>query len=87
VHDFAGIKKRFSVCRFLDERSWHLPAGAESLVLGRGGISAVARIRGLSRPMIRQGVAELKSRRPVRSGRVRRPGADASGSVSEIRPW
>ena len=60
--DLAGIKKRFlALSRLLDERSRRLVAGAESLALPRGGISAVSRATGISRPVIRQGIAELKN--------------------------
>ena len=73
--DLAGIKKRFSVLsRLLDERSRRLVAGAESLALERGGISAVSRATGLSRPVIRQGIAALKNPKTALTGRVRRPG-------------
>jgi len=76
VIDPTGIKKRFAVLsRLLDERSRRLVAGAESLALGRGGISAVSRATGISRPVIRQGVAELKNPATALTGRVRRPGA------------
>ena len=75
MNDLTGIQKRFSaLSRFLDERSRRLLAGAESLALGRGGISAVSRVTGLSRPVIRQGVVELKNRKAALTGRVRRPG-------------
>ena len=73
--DLTGIKKRFSVLsRLLDERSRRLVAGAESLALPRGGISAVSRATGISRPVIRQGIAELKNPKTALMGRVRRPG-------------
>jgi len=75
VTDTTGIKKRFSVLsRLLDERSRRLVAGAESLALPRGGISAVSRATGISRPVIRQGIAELKNPKTALLGRVRRPG-------------
>jgi hypothetical protein len=75
VIDLTGIKKRFSVLnRLLDERSRRLVAGAESLALARGGISAVSRATGISRPVIRQGIAELKNPKTALRGRVRRPG-------------
>jgi len=75
VTDLTGIKKRFSVLsRLLDERSRRLVAGAESLALARGGISAVSRATGISRPVIRQGIAELKNPKTALMGRVRRPG-------------
>lgn len=73
--DLGGIQKRFSVLsRLLDERSRRLVAGAESLALDRGGISAVSRATGISRPVIRQGIAELKNPNTAWTGRVRRPG-------------
>ena len=73
--DLAGIKKRFlALSRLLDERSRRLVAGAESLALPRGGISAVSRATGISRPVIRQGIAELKNPKTALEGRVRRPG-------------
>ena len=75
MNDLTSIKTRFAVLnRFLDERSRRLLAAAESLAIGRGGISAVSRVTGLSRPVIRQGVVELKDTKSVLSGRVRRPG-------------
>jgi len=76
VIDVTGIQKRFSVLsRLLDERSRRLVAGAESLALERGGISAVSRATGISRPVIRQGIAELQNPETALTGRVRRPGA------------
>ncbi len=66
-------------------RSRRLLAGAESLALGRGGISAVSRATGLSRPVIRQGVAELKAPKVALSGRVRRPGGGRK-RISERDP-
>ena len=47
---------------------------AESMSLGHGGISLVSRATGVSRPVIRQGVAELKRGQRLTVGRVRRPG-------------
>ena len=73
--DISGIKKRFSVLSgLLDERSRRLVAAAESLALGRGGISAVSRATRMSRPVIRLGVGELENPQRVVRGRVRRPG-------------
>jgi hypothetical protein len=64
-----------------------LLAGAESLALGRGGISTVSRITGLSRPVIRQGVAELKAGEVTvtATGRIRRPGGGRK-KISERDP-
>ena len=73
--DVSGIKKRFSILSgLLDERSRRLVAAAESLALGRGGISAVSRATRMSRPVIRLGVGELENPQAVVRGRVRRPG-------------
>ena len=47
----------------LDERSRRLVAAAESKAIGRGGVS-VARATGMSRQVIRQGMAELSERPP-----------------------
>ena len=75
MKDLAGIKQRFTSVRdLLDERSRRLVAAAESLSLGSRGISAVSRATGMSRPVIREGIRELKSPAKVVSGRVRRPG-------------
>ena len=66
---------RFAAVRdLLDERSRRLVAAAESVSLGRGGISAVSRATGMSRPVIREGVKELGEPLTVAPGRVRRPG-------------
>jgi transposase len=75
VIDLGGIKQRFgALSRLLDERSRRLVAAAESLAFDRGGISAVSRATGVSRPVIRQGIAELKNPKTTWRGRVRRPG-------------
>jgi hypothetical protein len=64
----------------LDEQSRRRWAATEALALGRGGISAVARATGLSRPTIRAGIHEIRQgRTPVTHSdgrlRLRRPGA------------
>lgn len=61
----------------MDERRRRQWAAAEARELGWGGISAVARATGLSRPTIHAGLRELDQsprQRAVESGRVRRPG-------------
>jgi hypothetical protein len=50
----AGIKQRFDALRrVVDERSRRLMVAAESLAIGRGGISVVSRATGVSREVIR----------------------------------
>lgn len=81
-----AINGRFMALRdALDERSRRLVAAAESMVIGRGGVSAVSRATGMSRPVIRKGIAELKAAegRPAeRAGRVRRPGGGRKKTVA-----
>ena len=61
MHDVTAIRSKFEVLRpFLDERRRRLWAAAEALVLGRGGITAVATATGLQRATIRVGVRELQ---------------------------
>ena len=70
-----GIKLRFeALSPLLDERARRLLAAAESEAMGRRGLSAVARATGVSRRVIRQGMAELKQPGMVEPGRVRRAG-------------
>jgi hypothetical protein len=58
----------------LDERARRLFAASEARELGRGGISAVSRVCGLSRVTITKGLRELDEP-PLPAGRVRRRGA------------
>jgi hypothetical protein len=61
MDDVAAMRSKFAVLRpFLDERRRRLWAAAEALVLGRGGITAVAAATGLQRATIRLGMRELQ---------------------------
>jgi len=62
-----------SLLRHLDERQRRLVVAADARAAGRGGISAVARASGLSRPTIHQGLRELDEA-PLPGGQVRRAG-------------
>ena len=78
----ADIAARYQALKpVLDERSRRLVAAAESQVIGRGGISAVSKATGVSRPVIRQGVAELKDTSGLIPGRVRRAGGGRKRAV------
>ena len=82
--DLTGITRRFAaVRRILDERSRRLVAAAESAAIGRGGVSAVSRATGISRQVIRQGMAELSESGVHPPGRVRRPGGGRKRSVAQ----
>jgi transposase len=75
VADIAAIAARYEALkRLLDERSRRLLAAAESQAVGKGGISVVAKATGISRPVIRQGIADLKDPTALASGRVRKEG-------------
>ena len=82
--DLVGITRRFEAVRgILDERSRRLVAAAESAAIGRGGVSAVCRATGVSRQVIRQGVAELSETGVHPPGRVRRPGGGRKKTVEQ----
>ena len=73
--DLTGVRCRFRALEgVLDERSRRLLAAAETKAWGAGGISAVSRVTGLSRPVIRQGLKELSEPAVHPAGRIRRPG-------------
>jgi transposase len=81
VADIAGITARFEALKpRLDERSRRLVAAAESQAIGKGGISVVARATGISRPVIRQGIADLRDS-ALAPGRVRREGGGRKRAV------
>jgi transposase len=75
VADISAITARYEALKaVLDERSRRLLAAAESQTAGKGGISIVARAIGISRPVIRQGIAELKDPTTLPPGRIRKEG-------------
>ncbi len=74
-----GIRRKFvALDPVMDERVRRQWAASEAVVLGRGGISVVARASGLSRNTIRAGIGELKGREnrsaAPRDQRIRRRG-------------
>ena len=75
MRDLAGVRSRFHALEgVLDERSRRLLAAAESKAWGAGGISAISRVTGISRPVIRHGLKELSEPAVHPAGRIRRPG-------------
>src|SRR5947208_1481628 len=73
----AMVQRRFvALAPVLDERRRRLLAAAEALALGRGGVSGVARVTGVSRRAIRAGLAELQApaAEMLPTVRIRRPG-------------
>ena len=82
--DIVRITRRFAAVRgSLDERSRRLVAAAESAAIGRGGVSAVSRATGMSRQVIRQGMAELSAVGVQPAGRIRRPGGGRKKTVAQ----
>jgi transposase len=83
VETLAGIEERFKKLRgVLDERSRRLVAAAESETMGRRGISAVSKATGVSRQVIRQGMAELKQGAVLPAKRVRRSGGGRKSAAA-----
>jgi len=83
------IRTKFDkISGFLDERMRRLFAAAEASVLGRGGITKVARATGISRRAIHVGLAELNTERKSvesPSKRIRKTGAGRK-SIIETDP-
>jgi hypothetical protein len=68
-------RKLRSIWPHLDERTRRITAANEALSLGFGGVSLVHRACGLSRQAITRGIREIKARKVLAQGRVRRSGA------------
>jgi transposase len=84
VADIAAITARYQALKsVLDERTRRLVAAAESQAIGKGGISSVSKATGLSRPVIRQGIAELKNPASLSPGRIRRQGGGRKKAVDK----
>jgi len=84
VADIAAITARYEALKpALDERTRRLVAAAESQAIGRGGISSVSKATGISRPVIRQGIAELKDPASLIAGRIRRKGGGRKKAVDK----
>jgi transposase len=84
VVDIAAITARYEALKpILDERTRRLVAAAESRAIGKGGISSVSKATGISRPVIRQGIAELKDPASLAPGRIRRTGGGRKKAVDK----
>lgn len=75
AEDDVLVRKLSAVLPHLDDRQRRLLLGAEAEALGRGGVTAVARAAGVSRPTVRKGMSELSGPDAVPARRVRRVGA------------
>jgi transposase len=84
VADVKAIAARYEALKpLLDERMRRLLAAAESQAIGKGGISLVSRTTGISRPVIRQGIAELKEPSLLAVGRIRRQGGGRKKAIDK----
>jgi transposase len=74
--DLKALRRKFAaVMPTLSERSRRIYAATEAHALGRGGISAVAKISKLARSTIRRGLKEVQGASPsAEPSRIRRPG-------------
>src|SRR5437764_6949081 len=85
MHDVATVRAKFEALRpYLDERRRRLWAAAEAMVLGRGGITAVATATGLERNTIRAGIGELQAS-PTASTGTETEAAAAADRVQRVR--
>jgi len=85
--NLTDIQSRFKALEWtLDERLRRLLAAAESLALGYGGVTAVARATGVSRRAIHAGLEELRNHdchQPVATHRIRRPGGGRKRTIEK----
>lgn len=83
------LHERFKLIEWtLDERLRRIYAATEARVLGRGGVTRVALVTGVSRRAIHQGLKELDAREPQDSSgktRIRREGGGRK-SITETDP-
>jgi len=84
----ADVAMRFGLLKeALDERMRRLLAAAEAKVIGRGGVSSVARATGVSRRAIAVGLGELEqsqSRGAKSAARVRRAGGGRKRTADAV---
>jgi len=84
MEDAIGVRQRFkSLAPILDEKSRRLVAAAECKAWGPGGVSAVSKVTGVSRQVIRQGLRELTQPATPSVGRVRRPGGGRKKAIQK----
>jgi transposase len=85
IHEPDLQEKYAALLPLLDERQCRVIAAADALVLGRGGVSRVARASGLSRTTIHRGIAELDQGSEA-GRRTRQAGGGRKGVVDRDPP-
>jgi transposase len=84
--DRDSLKRKFDVMLpMLDERQRRLYLATEAESLGRGGITLVAKVAGVSRDLIQRGVHEPDLAAPAPADRVRRSGGGRK-KQTEVNP-
>jgi hypothetical protein len=83
LHYHAAIN---AIAAELDERRRRLFAGLLASERGRGGVTLLARVTGLSRTTVLRGQQELERGIPRDGGRVRRPGGGRPRAEKKARP-
>jgi Rhodopirellula transposase DDE domain len=79
----AARKRYKAMAPVLDEQSRRRFVALEAQTLGRGGVSLMARITGLSRRTIYHGLSDIQSRESPGPGRVRKRGGGRKSKVLE----
>ena len=79
----AARKRYKAMAPVLDEQSRRRFVALEAQALGRGGVSLMARITGLSRRTIYHGLSDIQSRESPGPGRVRKRGGGRKSKVLE----
>jgi len=70
----------------LDEFRRRIWAAAEVKTLGRGGLSAVSKVTGLSRNTIKKGIHELENQEFPPPNRIRRAGGGRKKAEKKTQP-
>jgi transposase len=82
MEDEAAIRNRFEILApFLNERTRRLVSAAEAATIGRGGITRVSRVTGVSRRAIAAGLAQLHQPDAWSEDRIRRQGGGRKRAV------
>jgi hypothetical protein len=83
VEDGLCRAKYQALAPTLTERARRIWAATEARAAGWGGITGVARATGISAATIQRGLHELKARRPLAPGRIRRPGGGRKRALAK----
>ncbi len=79
-----AVRKRYKeMAPVLDEQSRRRFAAVEAQALGRGGVSLMARITGLSRRTIYHGLSDIRNKCSAEPGRVRKGGGGRKTKASQ----